>query len=73
MSEAIFRENANAPTQHRSRLADLEPVDVGAGVGFVSVAVGLGLVWVPLALVLPGGLVFAFCMWRILRTPRVVR
>lgn len=73
MTEAIFRQNTNVPVRRRSRLADLEVVDLGAFAGFVSVTVGLGLIWLPLAFIIPGALVLVLCLWRILRTPRSVQ
>lgn len=73
MTEAIFRETTDIPTPRRSRLADLEVVDIGAFLGFVSVVIGLSLIWIPLAFLIPGGFVLAVCLWRILRTPRPER
>jgi hypothetical protein len=73
MTEAIFRETTDIPTPRRSRFADLEVVDVGALAGFVAVVIGLAMIWVPLAFLIPGAFVLAVCLWRILRSPRTAR
>jgi hypothetical protein len=56
-------ENVEAPPDRRGSALDIDATDVGFLAGFLMVAAGLALVWVPLALVFVGvGL--ALAAWR---------
>jgi hypothetical protein len=63
MRATLMVAEVEAPPARRSSL-DIDATDVGFLVGFLMVAAGLALVWVPLALVFVGvGL--ALAAWRI--------
>jgi hypothetical protein len=65
MSASFFKPNENQPAERVPY--GIEPVDLGLLLGLLAFAVGLGMIWLPLALVIPGGLVAVVCLWRIAR------
>jgi hypothetical protein len=63
MRATLLVDNVQPPDRRRSAL-DIDAADVGFLAGFLMVAAGLALVWVPLALVFVGvGL--ALAAWRV--------
>lgn len=64
---AIFREtDGNLPAERR-QWPDLAWVDVGLVLFGLLLAIGLALVWLPLAFIVPGAIGTAVCLWRVIR------
>lgn len=67
MSQAFFQESEQLPPERARRIPDLDLNDAAFLLGIGTFAVGLALIWLPLALVIPGAMLMALTAWRALR------